>query len=177
VLVVKGQETGAALVGVPSAVDVAGSGKKIRRGVKVWPVNVSMAKSELYGFLRLERGDEPEPPAGWVHVPPMDDEYYKQLTAEQFVTRVVKGYRKGEWQKTRERNEALDCRNYARAAAASVGLDRFGESDFLALEAHIRNRPAPPRTPPLVEDVTPPPAQPQNRAGWVSRRQGGWFSR
>jgi phage terminase large subunit GpA-like protein len=32
-----------------------------------------------------------------------------------------------EWQKTRERNEALDCRVYARAAAWIAGLDRWSE--------------------------------------------------
>lgn len=177
VMVIKGQDSGAALVGVPSAVDVGGSGKKIRRGVKVWPVNVSMAKSELYGFLRLAREGN-EVPAGWVHIPAMDDEFYKQLTAEQFVTRVVKGYKRGEWQKTRERNEALDCRVYARAAAASVGLDRFGEGDFAALEAHLRNVPAPPRTPAVVEQPAPPApeARPAPRPGWMGR-QSGWFSR
>jgi phage terminase large subunit GpA-like protein len=50
------------------------------------------------------------------------------LTAEQLITKVVKGYPKREWQKTRERNEALDCRVYARAAAISVGIDRWSES-------------------------------------------------
>ena len=41
-----------------------------------------------------------------------------EITAEQLVTRIAKGYRRTEWQKTRDRNDALDCRNYARAAAA-----------------------------------------------------------
>ena len=33
-------------------------------------------------------------------------EYFKQLTAEQLVTKIYKGYPKSEWQKMRERNEA-----------------------------------------------------------------------
>ena len=44
-------------------------------------------------------------------------EYFKQITAEQLVTKIVKGYRRHEWQKMGERNKALDCRVYARAAA------------------------------------------------------------
>ncbi len=36
----------------------------------------------------------------------VNEEFFKQLTAEQLVTRVVNGYPKPEWQKTRERNEA-----------------------------------------------------------------------
>ena len=47
-------------------------------------------------------------------------EYFKQLTAEQLVTRIVKGYPKREWQKTRDRNEVLDCRIYARAIALAT---------------------------------------------------------
>ncbi len=46
------------------------------------------------------------------------------------MAKLVKGYRKLEWQKMRERNEALDCRVYARAAAARVGLDRFQEKHW-----------------------------------------------
>ncbi len=57
-------------------------------------------------------------------------EYFKQLTAEQLVTRIVKGYPKREWQKTRDRNEALDCRIYARAAAIALGIDRWTEQKW-----------------------------------------------
>src|SRR6185312_16089570 len=43
----------------------------------------------------------------------------------QQVTRIVKGYPHREWVKIRERNEALDCRCYARAAATAIGIDRY----------------------------------------------------
>jgi len=68
----------------------------------------------------------------------MGEEFFRQLTAEQLITRVVKGYRKPEWVKTRERNEALDTRIYARAAAAHYGLDRFAERHWKALESMVR---------------------------------------
>ena len=62
--------------------------------------------------------EDQEFPPGYCHFPQYDPEYFKQLTAEQAVTRVKKnGFATIEWQKTRERNEALDCRVYARAAA------------------------------------------------------------
>jgi phage terminase large subunit GpA-like protein len=48
----------------------------------------------------------------------------------------VKGYRRSEWQKTRERNEALDCRVYARAAAV-YGMDRATEEVWQALEEQL----------------------------------------
>jgi phage terminase large subunit GpA-like protein len=57
-------------------------------------------------------------------------EYFKQLTAEQLVTRIVKGYPKRIWQKIRDRNEALDCRVYARAAAIALGIDRWSENKW-----------------------------------------------
>lgn len=87
-----------------------------------------MIKEELYRWLRLDRPTEesrsPFPP-GYCHFPKYGEEFFKQLTAEQLVTRVIKGYRKPEWQKTRDRNEALDVRVYARAAAAVHGWIAF----------------------------------------------------
>ena len=64
------------------------------------------------------------------HFPEYDTEYFKQLTAEQLVTRIVRGYPKREWQKIRDRNEALDCRIYARAAAIALGIDRWSEQKW-----------------------------------------------
>ena len=69
------------------------------------------------------------------------EEYFRQLTAEQLVTRVVKGYRRSEWQKTRDRNEALDVRVYARAAAAVCGIDRFNEAHWTELDEHFKPGP------------------------------------
>jgi phage terminase large subunit GpA-like protein len=53
-------------------------------------------------------------PLGYCHFPKYSEEYFKRITAEQLVTKIVKGYRRHEWQKMRERNEALDCRVYPR---------------------------------------------------------------
>jgi phage terminase large subunit GpA-like protein len=166
VLVVKGTDRGAAPIGQPSAVDVTVDGKRSRRGVKVWPVATGLLKSELYGWLNLDKPTEEsgEPfPAGYRHLPELPDEYFKQLTAEQLVTRVVKGYRKQEWQKTRERNEALDCAIYCRAAAAQYGLDRFTERHWAALEKQIgvaaiqqAENPQPGVVPAAVQSNTPP---------------------
>ncbi len=149
VLAVDGRSSGSALVGAPSPVDVTVGGRKIRHGIKIWPVNVSMAKSELYGLLGKERPADGDPyPAGWVHfAKDLDEEFFKQLTAEQLTTHVNKaGYRKTEWIKIRERNEALDCANYARAAASVVGMDRFGEHNWKEMEAALRIESAPAQT-------------------------------
>ncbi|OQB90529.1 MAG: Phage terminase large subunit (GpA) [Verrucomicrobia bacterium ADurb.Bin122] len=159
VLVTKGYETGSAPIGQPSAVEVTLDGRKIKRGVKVWPVATGMLKSELYGWLKLERPTEeskPYPP-GYCHFPQLPEEFFKQLTAEQLVPKVVKGYRKLEWVKTRERNEALDTYVLCRAAATQYGMDRFGERHWKALEEQIGSASREP-----VEQSDPP-AQPKPR--------------
>ena len=63
-----------------------------------------------------------------------DGEWLKQLAAEQLVTvKTKRGFSKLEWQKLRERNEALDCRVYARAAAWIAGADRWPEARWAEL--------------------------------------------
>lgn len=54
---------------------------------------------------------------GTCHFPDTrDPEYFEQLTAERLVTKMIRGFPLREWHKSRERNEALDCRVYAYAA-------------------------------------------------------------
>jgi phage terminase large subunit GpA-like protein len=129
VMAIKGREQQATVLGQPSPVELTIRGKRIRGGVKVWPVGVSVAKSELYGWLRRKLPDNLDDglPFGWCHFPQHSEEYFKQLTAESLVSRVVRGYQKFQWEKTRDRNEALDCRVYARAAAMAVGADRWDD--------------------------------------------------
>ena len=56
--------------------------------------------------------------------------------AEQLVTvRTKRGFARLEWQKLRERNEALDCRVYARAAAWIAGADRWPDEKWRDLES------------------------------------------
>jgi phage terminase large subunit GpA-like protein len=181
VLVVKGDSRAPAILGAASPIDVGPLGVKLRHGVKVWPVNSGMAKEELYRWLRLERPTDedleqgtPHPP-GYCHFPRYSEEYFKQITAEQLVAKLVKGYRKLEWQKMRERNEALDCRVYARAAAARVGLDRFQEKHWQVVAARMgipaqSQRPAP--TQPQAPAPAPAAMQPR-RGRRVSGRFGG----
>lgn len=131
VIVVKGQDTAAAPLGLPSPVDVNVKGRKIKKGMRVWPVGVSHLKSQLYNWLRLHAPTDDEQasggdfPPGFCHFPQYPDEYFQMLTAETLVRRIVKGYPRYEWVKTRARNEALDCRNYARAAYLRIGVHKW----------------------------------------------------
>lgn len=126
-------------VGAPSAVDVNVAGKTVYRGAKSWPVGVSMLKEELYAWLQYEQPTDPEMgfPAGYCHFPEFDEEYFRQLTAEALVMRIVRGFRKFQWEKTRERNEALDVHVLARAAAFTLGLDSWTEDHWKSLEQSI----------------------------------------
>lgn len=143
VMAVKGVARGAALIGTPTAVDISQGGKKLRRGIKVFSVTVGIAKLEFYNNLRKaadvqEDGTSIQYPTGFVHLPKVDGEYIQQLCAEQLVTRRDRnGFAVREWQKMRERNEALDCYVYARAAAAAAGLDRYEERHWGELERQM----------------------------------------
>lgn len=142
VMAIKGRSTGVMLVESPrEAKTKLGSGKR-RRGTVYYPVCVNIAKEELYSWLELEPpldADQPYP-RGYCHFPDYDDEYFKQLTAEEKKKFIKNGASTYKWEKTRERNEALDCRVYARAAAYIYGVDRYREDHWLEIENSLRNQ-------------------------------------
>ena len=136
VLAVKGRDNLHVVLGLPSAVDVGTHGRKLSRGIRVWPVGTSVVKSELYGWLRLSVPTEEgaQHPAGFCHFPQYDAEYFKMLTAEEVRIRRTKGGGlRYQWEKRHARNEALDCRVYNRAAASLVGLDRLSQDQLKAM--------------------------------------------
>ena len=149
-MAVKGVARGAALIGTPTAVDMTQGGKKLRRGIKVFAVAGGIAKLEFYNNLTkapdlAEDGLTIRYPIGFVHLPKVDAEFIQQLCAEQLITRRNRnGFPVREWQKMRERNEALDCYVYARAAAAAAGLDRFEERHWRELERQLGMASPPP---------------------------------
>lgn len=82
------------------------------RPVTLFTLGVNDAKLIV---LRRAKMDVSGP--GYCHYPiDRDPEYFHQLTAERLVTRFVRGFPVRDWKKTRDRNEALDCRVYAYAA-------------------------------------------------------------
>jgi phage terminase large subunit GpA-like protein len=135
VMAIKGVDNSLVPINAPTKVDVNLRGKKLKGSVRLWKVGVSIIKSELFNFLKQRKNEDGTTPNGYMHFPEYNTEYFKQLTAEQLVTRIVKGYPKRIWQKTRDRNEALDCRVYARAAAIALGIDRWSENKWEQLAA------------------------------------------
>jgi phage terminase large subunit GpA-like protein len=72
-------------------------------------------------------------PPGYVFLPEhlAGEEICRQLVSEEIRRHKVRaGVFRQEWVKTRERNEALDGRVYARAAASLLGIDRWQEADW-----------------------------------------------
>lgn len=137
VIAVKGQSLGGVLIGSPTAVDVTLRGRKLTRGYKVWPVVGSIAKSELYGWLRLQLpadGQGPPPP-GFCHFPSYGEDYFRQLSAEQLVVKKTgRGFVTLQWELISGRdNHALDCFD-----AETEVLTREGWLRFAALKGEER---------------------------------------
>lgn len=138
VMAIKGSASISMTVGKPTFVDVTTQGKRTARGLMLWPIGVSKIKEDLYSWLRLEKPlDGVEYPPCFCHFPEFDDEFFKQLTAEDLVKKVGKNkFAKYEWVKNRDRNEVLDLWVMARAAASRVGLDRMTDVHWAELERH-----------------------------------------
>lgn len=98
------------------------AGKPSRNNVvkcRLFPVGVDTAKDLLFARLRIQ-----EEGAGYIHFSDtLNDEYFRQLTAEKIITKFVRGYKKRVFQKIRPRNEALDCYVYALAAYAIINTN------------------------------------------------------
>ena len=177
---IKGSAELATKFGTPSAVDLNSSGERLKRAAQVWPLGVSLLKSELYGWLKLAgAGEDGIYPPGFCHLPDYSEQHFKQLCAEQLVELKVKGRTKYEWQKTMERNEQLDCRVYARAAAAMFGMDLMKPEDWDYLAGTSIN--------PVMQE---PAIKPMSRGGegvnagkgpassiWGSNGSGGGFGK
>lgn len=132
VIPTKGQDNLGMAFAPPKTVDVTKSGKRIGN-LRLYNVGVSFLKSELYACLRLERDETGSPPPNYCHFPQYPEHYFRGLTAEEQVKRIVRGYPRYEWVKRYERNEPLDCRIYARASAVVLGLDRLPPEKLAAL--------------------------------------------
>jgi phage terminase large subunit GpA-like protein len=147
-------------------------------------VNVAFFKAEFYADLKKRAPTEDEIaqgygyPPGYCHFPSggnYGDEYYKQLCAEQLVSRRNRktGRTKTEWQQMRARNEALDCRVYARAAAWDLGLDRMQDKHFRAYEAQLEAL----KPKPKDAEPTPAPRPVRHESKWLGGRERGWLKR
>lgn len=143
VIPVKGSSTLSTAISTPRAVYLQRDGRKAG-SLMLYHVGSSFLKTETYGFLKLDRNEDGTVPAGFCTFPQYDEYYFKMLTAERLqMVKDKKGYSKTEWIKHFERNEALDCRVYARAGASIVGVDRWSDDDFHAVKMQYVENEAP----------------------------------
>lgn len=136
VMAIKGYDNLPTIFSNPKNIDFTYNGRRISNGVRLTQIGVNVLKHELAGFLRVTQDDDGNYPYGYCHFPiDYSQDYFLMLTAEEYVCNTnAKNQKKYEWVSVRKRNEALDCRNYARAASALLGYDRMKEKDFENLE-------------------------------------------
>ena len=147
VMVVKGSDKLRVALGPPAAIELTVGGKRAQLGLRLWHAGVSVMKEQLYGWLRLDppaAPDEP-PPEGLCHFPDYGREFFEGLTAERQVRRATRsGAVRVEWLKARERNEPLDCRIYAMAAAQASGIHRWSRARWDEIATTLKAETPPP---------------------------------
>ena len=132
----------------PRQVDI-----KLDNGIKVhqqgyffYLVGASYLKDELYGRLVLQHTSDNELyPEGYCFFPNnYEPYYYKMLTAERFIPPSKPGG-KGEWRVigNDHRNEAIDCRVYARSMACSLHADSTSDESWDQLDAVLKSNISP----------------------------------
>ena len=144
ILPCKGQDTQTIPISSPQPVFIKRDGKKAE-SLKHINISTDYFKTALYSHLRLSRTDETGiiGPESYCNFPKnYSEEHYKRLTIEKKVTVTgSKGYDTAVWKKPPgARNEQLDCRIYAMAAAALFGIDRFTDHDYDALVGAVADK-------------------------------------
>jgi len=147
VFAVKGDNRSDQPVSRPKAVELKKSGKVDKFGAILRTINVDFFKGTLYSDLTKRAPTAQELatgqayPQGYCHFPldtTYGDEYFKQLCAEQLVTKRDRtGRAKTEYQLIRPRNEALDARVYNMAAGWDCNVHRMKTSDWARLKQKI----------------------------------------
>lgn len=148
---------GVPAISVPAKKSVTKRGKRKRFGsAMLWPVGTWGLKSELFANLHkpgLAAGEAADP-AGYVHFGAyLPKEYFLQLTAESFVTEVVRGRFKEEWRRLRPDNHCLDAHVYAMAMAEKLGLS----TNTADIWAELKRRLTPQQQPDLLDRARPSP--------------------
>jgi phage terminase large subunit GpA-like protein len=169
-------------IGTPKKMTYTPRGKLVRSSALNWMVGSWYLKAELYGYLNLEGPDETGNfPPGFVHLASgLDDEVFKQLTAEKLVAKQKRGgLTSYQWDKSpQDRNEVLDCAVYARAAAYSphIGMGRMTLAQWEALAIERGAPPEPAQLDMLRAVVAPPGAEVDEAAPAIRAGKSRWLS-
>jgi len=199
ILALKGDEGwGKPAIGTPVLQDIDLAGRKIKSGAKKWGIGTWPLKGGFYADLHKQgvRSGKLTDPDGYCHFGMwLDDEYFKQLTAETLEDIVVKGRVTGRrWVPLRPDNHFLDCRIYNLALAEYLGLSTMTDEDWAAL-ARARGLPdellkvdlfTPAQSASTEQEASGAPepepapqaeASPPAESSWFGDRTQDWFSR
>jgi phage terminase large subunit GpA-like protein len=111
---------------------------------RVFPLGVDNIKELV--TQRLKVGDPDK--SGYCAFPMRyDDNYFRQLTAEELKVVFSRGRKRREWKQIRKRNEAFDLRVYNTAALEMTGVDLKSLRRRLLRQARLRDNPQPKRKP------------------------------
>jgi phage terminase large subunit GpA-like protein len=137
----------------------------------LYTVGVDTAKEDVFTSLRIHNSAQGGP--GYTHFSnTLDSEYFRQLTAEKLVKTTRDFNTTMQWVKTSERNEALDCAVYARAAVSvrrpnfrKIARSLFRAAEKLRLEREAAGMPAPAPTEEYIGSATPTDCHPERPEG------------
>lgn len=128
-----------------------------RRGIKIVGVGTVAVKTQLFDSLRFVKPDPTQPVPNACHFPEYALDYFRGICSEERV--ITDGGKIHFEKKNNFRNEPLDCRTYAIAAATICGLDKLTEAHWQDLERRLAI------TPVVLpsQSVMPVPQAPQRR--------------
>lgn len=121
----------AAMLPPPTPVEVDRAGIKVRTGDLLWMVGVNQIKNTLFARLALKT-----PGRNYIHFGKwLPDEYWPHLASERIVKKYLNGNVYKRWVKNEgQRNEGWDLLVYNYAAALRLGINRWGETNWLECE-------------------------------------------
>lgn len=132
VFAIKGHKTyDAPMLPPPTAREIDRSGVKVKTGDLLWMVGVNQIKNTLSARLRVTT-----PGRNCIHFGKwLPDEFWPMLGSEKLVSKFMNGNVYKRWVKIEgERNEAWDLLVYNYAAAVRLGVNRWGEANWLECE-------------------------------------------
>jgi phage terminase large subunit GpA-like protein len=144
---------------IVSAPSRKASGQRARK-VDLFTVGVDEAKLIVQRRLGVT-----VPGPGFCHFPAdRGAEWFEGLTAEQLITKYVRGFPTREWHKRRDRNEPFDCRVYAFAALKILNPNLPRAAKRLAMPDEPEPAPPPVETLALPERISVKENPPEERA-------------
>lgn len=152
-------------VSQPGSAPVGAPGLVANKTIRLFPLGTDTIKDSLYARLRLDtQGPR------YIHFPFVDEEYFRQLTAERVFLRYSRGRPVRRYEKVYERNETLDCFVLSYAALLILGPVREQLAKLVAQLGAKRPATGPPAPQSLAQQKLQTLRRPSKKGGWAK----GW---